>query len=246
MRILFVNPNTSEGITRRLVAAAAQMASPGVEVLGATATTGPPYISCRSEAIVGAMSVLEILADREGEYDAAVVAAFGDPGLLGARELFDVPIVGMSEAAMLTACTLGKRFAIVTFARAMDEWYAECVAMHGMQERCAGIASLDEAFSDINAVAEEKGDAIASLAGASATRLKADVIILAGAPLAGIASQIQNRVPVPLVDQAMAAQGMAELLVRLRPRKATEGSFRRPALKASAGLSPRLQKRFTG
>ncbi len=29
-----------------------------------------------------------------------VIAAFGDPGLIAARELFDLPIVGMAEAAM--------------------------------------------------------------------------------------------------------------------------------------------------
>ena len=40
--------------------------------------------------------------------DAAIVAAFGDPGLGGARELFDFPVVGMAEAAMLMACMLGR------------------------------------------------------------------------------------------------------------------------------------------
>jgi 5-methylthioadenosine/S-adenosylhomocysteine deaminase len=30
--------------------------------------------------------------------------------------LFDVPIVGLAEAAMLSACMLGRRFSIVTFA----------------------------------------------------------------------------------------------------------------------------------
>ena len=62
-----------------------------------------------------------------GEFDAAIIAAFGDPGLRGASELFDFPIVGMAEAAMLTAWILGRRFAIVTFAPALSPWYRQCV-----------------------------------------------------------------------------------------------------------------------
>ena len=42
-------------------------------------------------------------------------------------------------AAMLTACMLGRRFAIVTFALALGPWYEDCVAMHGLAGRCAGV-----------------------------------------------------------------------------------------------------------
>ena len=38
---------------------------------------------------------------------------------------------------MLTACMLGKRFAIVTFAQALGPWYAECVESHGLAGRLA-------------------------------------------------------------------------------------------------------------
>jgi Asp/Glu/hydantoin racemase len=191
------------------------------------------------------MSVLEILADHEGDCDAAIVDAFGDPGLFAARELFDVPIVGMSEAGMLTACTLGRRFAIVTFARVMEARYAECVEAHGLQGRCAGIASLDEPFHDINDVGNEKAQQIAELATRSVAQLGADVAILACAPLAGIAAVVENRIPVPVIDQAAAAVAMAELLVRLAPRKATFGSFQRPAAKAQEGLSEKLAQRLS-
>ena len=71
----------------------------------------------------------------------------------------------------------------------------------------------------------------------------ADVVILAGAPLAGLANKIRDRVPVPLVDGIQAAVTMAEGLVRLNPRKATAGTYRRPAAKDSKGLSGRACRR---
>ena len=68
----------------------------------------------------------------------------------------------------------------------------------------------------------------------------ADVVILAGAPLAGLANKIRDRVPVPLVTSIQAAVVMAEGLVRINPRRATAGTYRRPGPKDSKGLSTAL------
>ena len=235
MKILVANPNTSTGVTDRLVAAGKLVASPGTELLPMTAPRGVPYIATRAEAAIGSAVMLEMLAERRGTFDAAIVAAFGDPGLGGARELFDFPMVGMAEAAMLVACTLGRRFAIVSFAKALEPWFAEIVEWHGMSGRCAAIQMLDSAFTNINDVAEEKEQLLVDLANRVVTHNGADVVILAGAPLAGLATKLRERVPVPLVDGIQAAVTMAEGLVRLNPRKATLGTYRRPGPKDSNG-----------
>jgi len=240
MKILIANPNTSTGVTDRLVASAKLVASPGTELLPMTASRGVPYIATRAEAAIGAAAALEMLAERRTEIDAAVVAAFGDPGLGGARELFDFPVVGMAEAAMLVACTLGRSFAIVSFSRSLEPWFAEIVAWHGLSGRCAVIRTLDESFRSIEDVQEEKESVLVDLALSTVTSDSADVVILAGAPLAGLANKIRDRMPVPLVDGIQAATVMAEGLVRLKPRKATAGTFRRPGPKDSKGLAPAL------
>jgi len=240
MKILVANPNTSTGVTDRLVAAGKLVASPGTELQPMTAPRGVPYIATRAEAAIGSAVMLEMLAERRGSFDAAIVAAFGDPGLGGARELFDFPVVGMAEAAMLVACTLGRRFAIVSFAKALEPWFAEIVEWHGMSGRCAAIQMLDSAFTNINDVADEKEQLLVDLANRVVTHNGADVVILAGAPLAGLANKLRERVPVPLVDGIQAAVTMAEGLVRLNPRKATAGTYRRPAAKDSTGLSAAL------
>jgi allantoin racemase len=244
VRILLLNPNTSQSITDILAAVAVKAAAPGTLVIPVTAPRGVPYISSRAEAQIAGAIALETLAERQGTYDGAIIAAFGDPGLFAARELFDVPVVGMSEAAMLTACMLGKRFGIVTFAAAMEAWYRDCVEQHGLAPRCAGIRCLDGAFKSIDDVQGEKEAALVELANKSVTLDGADVVILAGAPLAGLAARVADRIPVPLVDQAAAAVKQTEALIALGTRKATEGGFRRPSAKPSSGLAPRLAARI--
>jgi allantoin racemase len=244
MRILVLNPNTSTGITDRLMGAARPAAAPGTELVALTAPRGFPYIATRAEAQIGGAIAIEMLAEHHTGFDAAIIAAFGDPGLLGARELFDLPVVGMAEAAMLSACMLGKRFAIVTFAQALGPWYEECVETHGLSARLAGIRMLDGSFGAVSDVQDEKEELLVQLANAAVTQDEADVVILAGAPLAGLAEKVKHRIPVPVVDQMAAAVKQAEALVSLQVRKATAGTFRRPAAKPTIGLSPALAERF--
>lgn len=241
MRILLLNPNTSPAITALLEQAARPVAAAGTEIVGMTAARGVPYIASRAEAALGAVAVLELLAEHHAQYDAAIIAAFGDPGLGAARELFPIPVVGLAEAGMLTACMLGAQFGIVTFAQLLEPWYRECVAWHGLNARCAGVFALPGGFTAIEGVGAEREDALVALA-ASAVSEGADVVVLAGAPLSGLAVRVRDRIEVPVVDCAVAAVKQAEALVAVGARKPTAGSFRRPPAKAATGVDPALTR----
>ena len=139
MRILMLNPNTSHAVTELIAATARAAAAPETEIVAMTAPRGVPYIATRAEAVLGGAVALEMLAEAQHDVDAVVIAAFGDPALGGARELCPVPVIGLAEAGMLTACMLGGRFAVVTFAQALEPWYRECIQWHGLGARCAGV-----------------------------------------------------------------------------------------------------------
>jgi allantoin racemase len=244
MRILLINPNTSEAITERLVRVATDAAMPGTEIVGLTAARGVPYIASRAEAQIGGAIALEMLADHHAGADAAIIAAFGDPGLPAARELFDIPVVGMAEASMITACLIGRRFSLVTFSNSLTGWFAECVELNGLADRCCGLRTLNDEVCSVADVQEEKETMLVELMLRSVKEDNPDVIILAGAPLAGLAAKVAERVPVPVVDQMAAAVMQAETLVRLNIRKATVGSYRRPGPKETKGLPERLARRI--
>jgi Asp/Glu/hydantoin racemase len=151
----------------------------------------------------------------------------------------------MAEAAMLTACMLGRKFAILTFAVALEPWYQECVDYNGLAGRSVGVFCLDEPFTSIDNVGAEKAERLIELS-KRAILAGADVCILGGAPLAGVAADIADRVAVPLVDGVAAAVRQAETLVALGCRKATAGTFRRAAPKTLTGVSDAMQRLFNG
>jgi Asp/Glu/hydantoin racemase len=237
MKLLLVNPNTSESITAIIRDVATAAARPGTEIVAVTAKRGVPYIATRAEAAIGAVAALELLAEHAQGCDAAVIAAFGDPGLPAARELMPIPTVGLAEAGLFTACTLGRRFSIVSFSRALGPWFQECVEYHGLQTRSAGMRLLDSPFKDVASVQKEKEDLLVSMCEQAAKDDGADVAVLAGTPLAGLAQRIAHRVPIPLVDCVSASVLMAESLALqkpvLRPRNGKAATNIDPAL---AGL----------
>ena len=235
-----LNPNTSKGVTALIEAEARIAAALGTIIGTMTAPRGVPYIATRAEAAIGGAVTLEMIAEVHADYDAIVIAAFGDPGLGGARELFPLPVIGLAEAGMLTACMLGRTFSIVTFASQLAPWYRECVAWHGLSERCGGIATLEGRFASIRAVQQEKEALHVDLALRSIEAHGSDVVLLAGTPLAGLARRVADRIPVPVIDCVAAAVKQAETLVALHPRKATAGTFKRPSAKPTSGITPAL------
>ena len=113
MKLLVINPNISESVSALIAAEARRVASPDTQITMQTAPFGVAYIETRFEAMIGAMAVAELAGTQITGHDALVIAAFGDPGLLAMREVLDIPVVGLTESAVLTACALGQRFSII-------------------------------------------------------------------------------------------------------------------------------------
>lgn len=240
MRILVINPNISESVTELIAQESRRAASPGTELSFATASLGVAYIETRMEALIGGYAAACIAAERQGEYDGLVIAAFGDPGLMGVKEMLNVPVVGMTEAALASACLLGQRFSIIAISSRIKAWYQECVERSHLSTRLASIRSLNDPLRDIGTVQEDHTGRLKELAKEAVEQDGADVIILAGAPLAGLARNLQGQLPVPVVDGVSSAVRHCESLVALNPGIAAEGSFSQPPVKPNKGLPTAL------
>jgi allantoin racemase len=241
-RLLLINPNISDSVSELIRAEAQRSASAGTEVEVLTAPFGVAYIETRFEALIGAYAAAQLAAEHHERFDAVIVAAFGDPGLIALREALPCPVTGLTEAALASACLLGNRFSIVAISQRIRAWYAETVAAYGLSSRLASIRGLDEVLSDIGNVQGEQGERLVALAEACVAEDGADVIVLAGAPLAGLARSLRGRLPVPAVDGVSSAVRHAESLIALQPGRAVRGSLARPPVKPNKGLPPAIAR----
>lgn len=240
MHLLVINPNISQSVSDLIESEARRASSPGTEITMRTARSGMAYIETRFESLLAAPAVAEIIAEEGGQADAVLVAAFGDPGMPALKEMLDVPVIGITEAALATASLLGVRFSIVAISERITAWYRECVERNGLITRLASLRSLHDPLHDIGSVQRDFREDLVRLANEVVDRDGADVVILAGAPLAGLAREVAKQIPVPVVDGISAGVAQAEALVRLAPGRHRKGAFAAPPAKDNTALSPAL------
>lgn len=246
MRLLVANSNTSDFVTGRVAEGARTAARPGTEIVAVTGRFGARVIATRTELAVAEHATVELLAEHAPGCDAAIIAVSYDCGLWAAREMLDIPVVGITEAALVTASLLGTRIGMVVFGDRVLPIYREVVERHGYGTRVVawrGIVS-DAPYSPGDTTAS---DALAIEAACDlAARDGCEAIVLTGAVMAGVAARLQPRVPVPIVDGVTCAVRVAQMLVDARPAKPRTGSLAPLPARAQHGVGPALAARFGG
>jgi allantoin racemase len=213
MRILLINPNTSAAMTDDMVGAA-QAVEPGAEIIGVTATHGVAAIDGYRDDVLAAAAVIDAIGGHAGEFDAAVVGCFGDPGLFAARELTEAPVVGIAEASFLTAMTLGRKFSVLTTLDRGAPTILDLVRLYGVESRCASVRATGLT------VLEAHGDADAAVDGLEregrlALELdRAEVLCLGCGGMVGLRERLQQSLGAPVIEAVPAAATLAAGLAR--------------------------------
>jgi allantoin racemase len=239
MRLLLLNPNTTPAITAQVAASARACALPDTEIVEATGEFGAAVIGTRTENAIAAHAALQAALTQPQPYDALVLAVSLDTGLDALREALDVPVVGLTEAALITATMVSRHAALLTLGQRMLPMYGELIAHHGFSSRVPVVEALTLAPQDFLDRPLDSREVLREHCKRLANQ-GMEAIVLAGAVFAGHAAAIQSTVPVPLIDGAPAAVALAEMLVRLRLPKAELGSLAAPHDRASNALAPQL------
>lgn len=212
--ILVLNPNSTEAVTRGIDAALAPLRLPGgPELVAATLPEGPPGIqSQRDVDAVAPLVCRRIAADTRSA--AFVIACFSDPGLHAAREATDRPVVGIAEAGMATALSLGQRIGVIAIMAASIPRHARYFRAMGIAERVAGEAAVD---LPVVALADEgrTRDRMLAVGQRLVDEAGADVLVMGCAGMARYRAALEAATGRPVVDPTQAAAALAIGLVRL-------------------------------
>lgn len=241
MHIHIVNPNTTAAFTEADRRAGCAVAAPQTRLTASEPQEGVPSIESHFEEAVATLGVIEEIRRHEAKgVDAFVIACFGDTGLSAAREVARVPVVGMTEAALMAAAMVAHSFSIITMP-ARTRIHAHRVVSSlglGLAVRCLPIRAVDVPVL----YGEEEDDAvrraIASQGREAIDREGAEAIVLGCAGIGHLADALSQELGVPVIDGVAVAVGMAETLVRCGLTTSKRSSFAAPPTKA---LSPRYR-----
>ena len=231
MQVLVVNPNTTESMTRTIAAAARLVAAPETRIQARTSVMGPASIEgYYDEALAVPGLLMEIRAGQAAGAEAAIIACFDDTGLDAARAMASIPVIGICEAAVVTASFLAKRFTVVTTLERSRVPVEELCRRYGMAER-AKVRAANIAVLSLEDPESGARDRLRSEIARAIDEDHAEAIVLGCAGMADLARALQDEFGLPVIDGVGAAVKQAEALVALRLNTSKRGAYAAPIAK---------------
>jgi Asp/Glu/hydantoin racemase len=205
--LIVINPNSSQTVTDGIDRAVEPLRAFGRPIRCMTLTEGPKGIETQRQAD---LTIAPMLALAAAQTDAAgfVIACFGDPGLFALRDQTNVPVVGIQQAAVASALTLGQRFGVIAILPASIPRHMRAFGAMGVMDRLAG----DRALGLGVAALADRGKSLAAMI-ATGKRLRdddgADVLIMGCAGMADYRDILEGETGLPVVEPTQAAVALA-------------------------------------
>lgn len=220
--LIVINPNSSQTVTKGIDAAIDPLRSFGIPIRCLTLPEGPEGIESQRQAD---LTIAPLLALAEAQEDAAgyVIACFGDPGLHALRDQTRLPVVGIQEAAVMTALTLGQRFGVIAILPASIPRHLRALGAMGVLGRLAGDRALGLGVADL-AEPDKTLDAMIVTSRRLRDEDGANVLIMGCAGMARYRSTLEEATGLPVVEPTQCAVSMALGQIRLNLSHASQRS----------------------
>jgi len=216
-------PNYRATLKRLLKAAAGPDVDIDVHGIARQGGTGDQY---RYLAFLETVEILEnVHKAQEQGYDAFLIGNLFDPGLREAREIADIPIVGLGEATLQTAETMGETLGFVSINQKFEPRLHDVLKRRRMSDWVSGISSMRiPTMAELEAAGSD-GEAVKKLCAdfmAAAEETVADgaevVIAAGGVVMAIVADQGCFKTPsgAPILNGVAALVQQGKAAVELR------------------------------
>jgi len=215
MKLLVLNPNTSEEFTKSIQKAGDVVKSAETTVVYMNPSKGPKSIESVYDELLSSSACMEILIENRMEYDGFIIACYGNhPVITAGREILMQPVIGIMEASLYLACAVGHTYSIITSGDRAVTMFQEAVKTFGIESRCASIRSTG---TPVLALEGAGGLKVEELILAEARKAVeedgAEVISLGCAGMAGLDERLKRELGVPVIDGVTAAIKLVEALV---------------------------------
>ena len=219
MKILVLNPNTSATMTDEIAAAARVASAAGTEIVALSPRFGTAAIDSAAESYLSAVGVMDLVATMvsagDFDYDAVILAGFGEHGKDALQEMLSVPVLDIAECAAHVAHLIGRRFSVITTLSRSIPAIEDRLMLAGLAAHCASIRACGLRTADVDADPAGAVEAIVGAAARAVAEDGADVICLGCAGMAGVTAAISAKLGVPAVDGVAAAVALAQAVVGL-------------------------------
>lgn len=214
-KILVINPNSSEAVTRGIDEALEPLrmaGGPAIECM--TLAEGPPGIETQQHVDGVVAPLVRTVRERSADCAAFVIACYSDPGLHSVREATAKPVLGISECGILTALTLGQKFGVIAILKQSIPRHLRYVGALGVADRFAGELPVGLGVTELADERKTFGRMV-EVGKALRDEHGAHVVVMGCAGMARYRKPLQEAIGIPVVEPTQAAVTMAIGRVRL-------------------------------
>lgn len=208
-RILVVNPNSNEVVTKGIADALAPIQfKDGPVIACITLAEGPYGIETQEHVEQVTLPLRRLVSANDTGADAFVIACYSDPGLHACREATARPVFGINEAGVLTALARGERFGVLAIGQAAIRRHVRYLRQMGLTSRFAGERPLNMSVAE-SASGERTLERMIAVGRELREADGADVIVMGCAGMARHRQPLEAALGVPVIDPTQAAVAMA-------------------------------------
>lgn len=203
MRILIINPNSDDHTDAVMAQKAKNMALPGAEVDVVHVTNAPKLVCSYEEQASSGAEMIELVRSTRETYDAYIVACHSDPNLDLVREIAGKPVVGIAEASLKLAASMGNGYAVISPSpNSISKKIALAHKYH-----------CDDLLRTIKVTKSDDKEDLLEAAKRAREEFGVDVIVLGCANYANADGYIERELGVPVLDGVACALIVASGLV---------------------------------
>lgn len=234
MKIKVINPNTTASMTTTMAIAARAVAAVSTEIIPITSRCGAVSIEGHYDEAMSIVGLVDAI-NEDPVADAYIIACFGDPGLLAAREIATGPVLGIAEAAMHAASFVATGFSIVTTLERTRIIAEHLVRDYGMEHHCRRVRATDIPVLELDNPESNARKLILAECERAIFEDGSGAIVLGCAGMADLNSFLEDKLGVPVIDGVTVAVKFAEALVSLGLRTSKRGDLAYPLHKPYKG-----------
>ncbi len=138
----FIDPDDQAPYFRQMQARFEAVKSPSTEIEMVGVTPPDRHFHALTEFRCADQTIRNAIKAQEQGFDAFVIGHFPDGGLLEARGTVDIPVIGLGEANLLHACTLGRKIGLVTINPVFVPIHEAQITAYGLDSRVVGVAAI--------------------------------------------------------------------------------------------------------
>jgi allantoin racemase len=214
--ILWVNPVGSAAFDQETLDLINAIRAPHHQPRVRHLPEGPPHLEYHLYEHRAFSPMLQLMEEAEADgCSAGVIGCFYDGGLRELREALTMPVVGMAEASLMLAITMGHRFSIIVGRRKWIPKMSDNLVLQGLERRLASFRSVEMGIPDVIADPDLFFDRVIEQSRLAVAEDGAEVVVLSEIATPAFWERAREELPVPLVDPGIACWKWAELVADL-------------------------------